>query len=72
MPRGLDINRPSDWLLPASPSTSPLPGTSPLGIAEANPLHFVVAGSGGGITARPYFEIQQKGEIFTNYPCFPQ
>lgn len=60
MPRGLDVTRPADWLLPASSSDK----------AGAAPLHFVVAGSDGAITARPYFEVQEKGEIFTNYPCF--
>ena len=65
MPPGLDINRPGDWLLQ---STAYSPST---GGMIVQPLHFVVAGSGGNITARPYFEIQEKGQIFTNYPCFP-
>ena len=65
MPPGLDINRPEDWLLPAttySHSTKE---------SHVRPLHFVVFGSEGNITARPYYEIQEKGQIFTNYPCFP-
>jgi hypothetical protein len=62
MPKGLDVTRPADWLLPATRLAS-LSST-----AEA--LHYVVAGSGGAITAKPYFEVQAKGEMFTNYPCF--
>ena len=66
MPRGLDITRPSDWLLPVSPKASPT------GTVGLDTLQFVVAGSQGGITVRPYFEIQQRGEMFTNYPCFQE
>ena len=62
MPKGLDVTHPNDWLLPATRHAS--------STAEAIPLHDVVAGSGGAITAKPYFEVQAKGEMFTNYPCF--
>ena len=65
MPAGLDVSRPGDWLLPSATYSRSL------GDTLVQPLHFVVAGSEGNITVRPYFEIQEKGQIFTNYPCFP-
>ena len=54
MPAGLDPARPQDWLLPAG---------------DGNALHFLVKG-GAGFSAKPYFEVQDAGERFSNYPCF--
>jgi len=57
MPAGLDWRAPQSWLLSAG---------------DGNALHFVVAGTNGEakIIAKPYFEVQEAGERFTNYPCF--
>ena len=54
MPAGLDPSRPQDWLVPAS---------------DGNALHFAVRGN-AAFTAKPYFEVQDAGERFSNYPCF--
>ena len=35
---------------------------------DGNALHFV--GQAAGVTAKPYWEVQDAGELFTNYPCF--
>ncbi len=64
MPKGLDVTHPTDWLLPTTRHAS-VSST-----AGAIPLRYVVAGGGGAITAKPYFEVQAKGKMFTNYPCF--
>ena len=54
MPVGLDPARPRSWLVPAG---------------DGNALHFHVAGA-AGYSMKPYFEVQEAGELFSKYPCF--
>lgn len=57
MPTGLDPSSPAQWLLPAG---------------DGSALHFTVKGTSGAglIIAKPYFEVNEAGERFSNYPCF--
>jgi hypothetical protein len=54
MPAGLDPSRPQDWLVAAN---------------DGNALHFNVSGA-PGFSAKPYYEVQEADERFSNYPCF--
>lgn len=54
MPAGLDGANPGAWLIPAG---------------DGNALHFNVSGH-PDFTVKPYYEVQESGERFSNYPCF--
>jgi DUF1680 family protein len=54
MPPGLDPTNPGALLVPAG---------------DGNALHFNVSGA-PGFTFKPYWEVQEAGELFSNYPCF--
>ena len=54
LPGHLDPTQPQKWLLPAGGN---------------NTLHFNVSGA-PDVQAWPYFEVQEAGILFSNYPCF--
>lgn len=55
MPASLDPNSPSSWLVPAN---------------DNNSLHWNIQNYNTTYLFKPYYEVQNDGELFTNYPCF--